>query len=101
MEFHRTYERLAPFYGYETREETRHFDPASTNGQLMLKTCEELLKHFAPSAMGDTTALRLARNDAFEMAPDGRWSVSSVFIKAVDAILARATLEIRSAQNEH
>lgn len=42
------------------------------------------------SAIGDTTALRLARADAMQMGPNTRWSVSSVFIKAVDDILARA-----------
>lgn len=43
MRFHEIYERRAPYFGYETREETRHFDPAGTNGQLMLAVCEELL----------------------------------------------------------
>jgi len=33
--FHECYERLAPQYGYETRQETRVFDPESQNGQLM------------------------------------------------------------------
>jgi hypothetical protein len=34
--FHDEYERLAPTFGYETREETREFDPDSQNGQLMV-----------------------------------------------------------------
>lgn len=34
-EFHKTYERLAPNFGYATRVDTREFDPASPNGQLM------------------------------------------------------------------
>lgn len=33
--FHDEYERLAPEYGYETREKTRQFDPDSPNGRLM------------------------------------------------------------------
>ena len=33
--FHDIYERLAPAFGYETREETRRFDPTSKNGRLM------------------------------------------------------------------
>lgn len=51
MAFHRIYERLAPYHGYETKEETRHFDPASTNGKLMLATCEELLNTYTFSAI--------------------------------------------------
>jgi len=41
--FHDTYERLAPEFGYETRLETRTFDPESSNGRLMLAVCKELL----------------------------------------------------------
>ena len=40
--FHDTYERLAPEYGYETREDTREFDPNSPNGQLMIAVCKEI-----------------------------------------------------------
>ena len=36
---HKTYERLAPKYGYETRTETKIFDPKSDNGRLMIATC--------------------------------------------------------------
>lgn len=41
--FHDAYEYLAPLYGYETRKETRVFDPKSKNGKLMIKTCEIIL----------------------------------------------------------
>lgn len=37
--FHETYERLAPQYGYETRTETRVFDPETPNGRLMVAVC--------------------------------------------------------------
>lgn len=40
--FHDTYERLAPQYGYETRQDTRQFDHESPNGRLMAAVCEEL-----------------------------------------------------------
>ena len=43
MKFHRYYEEFAPQYGYETREETREFDPESKNGKLMIKVCELIL----------------------------------------------------------
>jgi hypothetical protein len=41
--FHETYERLAPSFGYETRTDTRVFDPQSKNGKLMVAVCRELL----------------------------------------------------------
>ena len=40
--FHTTYERLAPEFGYETRTDTKVFDPLSANGQLMLAVCSEI-----------------------------------------------------------
>ncbi len=43
-QFHETYERLAPQFGYETREETRQFQSDSTNGRLMIAVCQEILK---------------------------------------------------------
>jgi len=42
--FHINYERLAPKYGYETREETKIFDNQTANGKLMIATCNEVLK---------------------------------------------------------
>ena len=44
IRFHETYERLAPSFGYETRTDTRRFDPESKNGRLMVAVCAELLK---------------------------------------------------------
>lgn len=38
--FHDTYEAFAPAYGYETREDTKEFDPESKNGKLMMAVCE-------------------------------------------------------------
>ena len=43
--FHETYERLAPCFGYQTRPETRQFDPDSPNGRLMIAVCEEVLRN--------------------------------------------------------
>jgi len=40
--FHETYERLAPAFGYETRQETRRFDPTSKNGRLMIAVTDEI-----------------------------------------------------------
>ena len=41
--FHDTYERLAPRYGYETRSSTKIFDPNSPNGKLMIAVCKTIL----------------------------------------------------------
>lgn len=43
--FHETYERLAPSFGYETREESRTTWEAvpEKNKQLMIAVCAELL----------------------------------------------------------
>lgn len=42
LRFHEAYERLAPSFGYETRTDTRAFDPESKNGKLMIAACAEL-----------------------------------------------------------
>jgi hypothetical protein len=43
IKFHETYERLAPEFGYETRPDTKAFDPESANGKLMIAVCGEVL----------------------------------------------------------
>ena len=43
-QFHEIYERLAPSFGYETRNETRQFDPSTPNGQLMIAVCGEIAR---------------------------------------------------------
>ena len=40
--FHEAYERLAPQFGYETRADTKSFDPSTPNGQLMTAVCAEV-----------------------------------------------------------
>jgi Mg2+ and Co2+ transporter CorA len=40
--FHDTYERLAPSFGYETRNDTKQFDPTTPNGKLMIAVCKEV-----------------------------------------------------------
>ena len=44
--FHENYERLAPVFGYETKEETKVFDSHTPNGQLMIAVCFEILAIF-------------------------------------------------------
>ena len=43
MRFHYHYEKMAPVFGYETRAETKVFDPTSKNGRLMIAVCEQML----------------------------------------------------------
>lgn len=44
VQFHETYERLAPSFGYETRSDTKAFDSESANGRLMIAVCGEILE---------------------------------------------------------
>lgn len=44
--FHDTYERLAPSFGYETRADTKQFDPESPNGRLMIAVCDVVATAF-------------------------------------------------------
>lgn len=48
--FHEVYERLAPSFGYETRPETRAFDPTTPNGKLMVAVCDEIRSSLAQEA---------------------------------------------------
>lgn len=41
-QFHLTYERLAPKFGYKTREDTKDFDPDTPNGKLMIAVITQL-----------------------------------------------------------
>jgi len=41
--FHYWYELLAPSFGYETRKDTKDFDPNSKNGKLMVEVCKRIL----------------------------------------------------------
>ena len=52
--FHETYERLAPSFGYNTRFNTRVFEPVSRNGKLMIAVCEEILKKLQKESLDET-----------------------------------------------
>lgn len=49
--FHDTYERLAPSFGYETRQDTKRFDPTSANGRLMIAVCGEVASRARVAAL--------------------------------------------------
>ena len=60
-DFHNTYEALAPHYGYDTRKDTREFDPTTANGRLMIAVCGHILDtHFAELAVMTAYADKLA-----------------------------------------
>jgi hypothetical protein len=42
--FHELYEKYAPEYGYETKDETKIFKAQTPNGQLMIRVCREIQK---------------------------------------------------------
>jgi len=44
--FHTIYERLSAKFNYQTRTETRIFDPDSPNGKLMIAVCQEILEYY-------------------------------------------------------
>jgi hypothetical protein len=58
IEFHDTYERLAPSFGYETRPDTKAFDPTTPNGRLMTAVCGELLSRHSDISTVNVDALQ-------------------------------------------
>ncbi len=57
-QFHHAYESFAPNFGYETRPETRTFDPASVNGRLMIAVCEAVMPAELRRLAAEVEALR-------------------------------------------
>ncbi len=45
--FHEIYENEAPNFGYETRNDTREFDPESPNGGLMISVCGKVINELS------------------------------------------------------
>lgn len=41
--FHETYGRLAPSFGYETRDDAKKFDETSKNDRLIVVVCGKIL----------------------------------------------------------
>jgi len=58
VRFHETYERLAPSFGYETRPDTKAFDPETPNGRLMIAVCAALLPSASVGGEREALALR-------------------------------------------
>jgi hypothetical protein len=68
--FHDAYEMMAPVFGYETREQTRHFDPESPNGKLMVAVIEKLVMPLVEEAKLSKTYLehviKILKSDQYE-----------------------------------
>ena len=82
LQFHELYERLAPSFGYETRTETRQFEPTTPNGLLMLAVCTEIaatLTQQPATSEGDGlarihTMFRMLGLDRIEELPGWGWA---------------------------
>ena len=73
--FHDTYEALAPAFGYETRPDTKAFDPESPNGKLMCATVAKVRTAIIASLCGDV------EQDGFRLV-----SVNAGFTELLEAL---------------
>jgi hypothetical protein len=71
--FHQLYEAKAPEFGYETKEETKAFDPESPNGKLMIAVAHEINETVIKPASERAAAymLRNHHKALFEALPVG------------------------------
>jgi len=63
--FHELYEQSAPLFGYETKDETKVFDPESPNGRLMAWVCYEIVKE-EKEKMAD----KIRKSKVWELVPN-------------------------------
>ena len=56
--FHDSYKKLAPQYGYETRFDTKQFNPDSPNGKLMIAVCKQIFEELKIRELGYIQSLR-------------------------------------------
>jgi len=96
IRFHETYERLAPSFGYETRKETRAFDPTTPNGRLMVAVCAELAQpaHHQGSVQGEPVAWH------FESVHNEAGKTTGIRIMAYDKTIAVFQCEGRNCDYE-
>lgn len=78
QEFHETYERLAPSFGYETRKDSAKpwSDVPEKNKKLMIAVCAEILNTRAPIIATPVT-LQKAAEDAAAAIKDDAWCISN------------------------
>ena len=85
--FHEAYERLAPTFGYETREDTKEFDADSSNGKLMGVVVNEVM----------TKALEDTREEAYQ---EGREEAIMGFAIWAQVSIGKPADEILKAYGE-
>lgn len=70
-QFHDTYERLAPSFGYATRDDTKHFDPGTPHGKLMTAVCTEVCKPMLDRIKSLESAIYHTRPDEMMFGGEG------------------------------
>lgn len=102
--FHHTYENLAPSYGYETRKDTRAFDPTTPNGKLMVAVAAEALKGPlalpARLAAADVVRGRICRLVSFGVADEDLRKVLDLCERLERESLESAARELESLIGE-
>jgi len=99
--FHLTYEKLAPQFGYETRADTKAFDPKTPNGKLMCAVAKAALD--GPLAIGpamaraDVVRGRICRLVSFGVADEDLDKVFALCEKLECESLERADRELKAA----
>ena len=90
--FHDTYEQLAPSFGYETRDDTKQFDPNTPNGRLMTAVSATILASLNHSTEAHvdapTEALSELQRLGQEFDATEAQSVSGEMVERVALILA-------------
>lgn len=79
QKFHNFYEKFAPYYGYETRPDTKTFDPNSSNGRLMIRVCHEIERQILDGTGHTTLAAMRAEFDAMRAEIEAR-RIASDFV---------------------
>lgn len=82
-EFHNLYEEFAPKFGYETRKETKEFDPTSPNGRLMAYVCYELVSQ-AKAEERERVVEMLAK--IIDENDDGMWGCREVLDSIINSL---------------
>lgn len=68
-QFHDLYEKYAPDFGYETRKDTKEFDPETPNGRLMTKVCNEVISQALQKR--DEAIIKMLENTDVQMSVNG------------------------------
>lgn len=97
-QFHDEYERLAAQFHYTTRADTRAFDPASPNGQLMIAVCKVVITRAAELAVAKERERCAKIAETHQTRNNVTYGFQSGFVTAVGMIAAaiRAGKEVGS-----